>query len=716
MGDTAEMDVSSSTLVRRLFGRFSSGGYLPVILQTETTECGLACLAMVARYHGHDIDLRAMRLKYPNSLKGTNLAKIIRIAGDLQLSGRPLRVDMEGLPLLKTPCILHWEHNHFVVLKEATRQHAIIHDPARGEVRMSWNEVSRCFTGIALELIRVADFKPISQRRSIPLQSVTGQVRGIVPAFVQILALTIIGELFTMASPMLLQWTMDQVVVTSDRSMLLVMMVGFCLAIVIQCIVVALRSWLVTWAGVVVNVQWSTNLVSHLLRLPLGWFEKRHIGDIASRLGSVQAIQRTLSTQFVGTVIDGVMSLATIVLLAFYNAWMAVLVFSMAFLYACVRRIYYGPLKRASEEQIVCSAKQQSVLMEIIRGILPIKLANQQYSRRAMYGNATVDTFNRDARFQYLMIACATASQFIFGTGRVLVIGFSTYLVLNQSFSVGMMVAFIAYADQFALRISSLVDKASDVRMLSLHVERISDIALSEPEDVQDTGLGMTLSDASIEVRNVSFRYADNEPWIIRNCSFRIEDGQSVAITGPSGCGKTTLAKIILGLIDPSEGEVLFSGMPLKQIGIRNYRDMIGAVMQDDQLFAGSIADNIAFGDPDASMDRVIEAARLAAIHEDVCRMPMAYFSLVGDMGSALSGGQKQRVILARALYRKPSLLVLDEATSHLDVERERIVNAALAEVKATRIVIAHRPETIEASDCRIDLSSVQVPGISMGA
>ncbi|HET7162029.1 MAG TPA: ATP-binding cassette domain-containing protein, partial [Rhodanobacteraceae bacterium] len=215
------------------------------------------------------------------------------------------------------------------------------------------------------------------------------------------------------------------------------------------------------------------------------------------------------------------------------------------------------------------------------------------------------------------------------------------------------------------------------------------------PEQYIESAWDAPLPEAEVEVRNVSFRYADGESWILKNCSLAIPVGESVALTGPSGCGKTTLAKIILGLLEPEEGEVLYGGIDIRRLGLRRYRNQVGAVMQDDQLFAGSIADNIACFDSESNPLRIEAAARLAAIHDDIAATPMGYQSLVGDMGSALSGGQKQRILLARALYRNPSLLVLDEATSHLDIERERQVSAAINRMQITRIVIAHRPETI---------------------
>jgi ATP-binding cassette subfamily B protein RaxB len=281
--------------------------------------------------------------------------------------------------------------------------------------------------------------------------------------------------------------------------------------------------------------------------------------------------------------------------------------------------------------------------------------------------------------------------------GRVVLVWIAAVQALEGNLSAGMLIAFIAYADQFITRAAALIDKGVDLRMLKLHAERLADVALAAPEPIDELGWVGEPADASIELRNVSFRYAESEPWILKSCNLRVESGASIAIAGPSGSGKTTLAKIMLGLLDPDEGEVLFGGVPIRKLGLARYRAHVAAVMQDDQLFAGSIADNVCFFDPQPNWELIGAVASMAAIHTDIAAMPMGYQTLVGDMGSSLSGGQRQRVILARALYRRPKLVVLDEATSHLDTERERLVNIAIQQMKITRVVIAHRAETMSA-------------------
>lgn len=382
--------------------------------------------------------------------------------------------------------------------------------------------------------------------------------------------------------------------------------------------------------------------------------------------------------------------------------------------YGLIRWAFFNPLRRANEEQIVYGARQQSELLESIRGAMPIKLANKQDERLSRYANATVAAANRNIGIQRLSIAFTLGNQLMFGMGRVAMIWIAATLALKSEFTAGALIAFIAYADQFTSRAAGLIDKWVDFRMLKLHAERVADIALSAPEKRAEATWTGPIPEASIELCNVSFRYAENEPWILRHCNLKIKAGESVAITGPSGCGKSTLAKIVLGLLEPTEGTVKFGGIDIRRLGLDTYRQWVGAVMQDDQLFAGSIADNIGFFDPEVSMEWIVAAAQMAVIHEDIMAMPMGYQSLVGDMGSSLSGGQKQRVVLARALYRRPKLIVLDEATSHLDTEREQAVNATLGRLAISRFIIAHRPETIASAEKVIALKAGQTELTSM--
>lgn len=669
------------------------------IVASEAAECGLASLAMVADAHGLRLGLAELRRRFSLSLKGAKLNQLINIAQQLGFSSRPLRLEMEDLGKLRLPCILHWDLNHFVVLAKVGKSTATILDPAVGERRLPLSEVSEHFTGVALELSPTTDFRPQKPAPAVSIRQLTGPVRGLWQALGLILSLSLALQVFVVLAPFYMQWVVDQVLVSADRNLLTVLGLGFGLAALLQVGIGLLRGWSVIYLSSRLGMQWMGNVFAHLLRLPLDYFEKRHMGDITSRMSSVQSIQRTLTTSFIEAIIDGLMAVVTLGMMLLYSWKLALVTLLAVALYLGIRAIAYRPVRDGTERQLVAAARQQTHLLESLRGMQSLKVGGGEPLRRSTYENLMAETINQEVRLARMGLGFNGASQLVFGIERIAVIWIGALLALNNVFSVGMLIAFLAYKDQFAQRMAALIDKWVEFRMLRLHGERLSDIVLSEPEDAAPLPEAPAPDSPRIEVENLSFRYAEGEPWVIKDCSFTVEPGESVAIIGASGCGKTTLVKLMLGLLRPTEGAIRIGGLDLQRTGPRNLRAIVGAVMQDDQLFGGSIADNIAGFDPHMNQPRIEAAARLAAVHEEITAMPMGYHSLIGDMGSSLSGGQKQRVILARALYRKPRLLFLDEATSHLDVMRERLVNEAVQRLKLTKVIVAHRPETINSAD-----------------
>jgi ATP-binding cassette, subfamily B, bacterial CvaB/MchF/RaxB len=688
--------------------RFGLRARLPMFLQTEAAECGLASLGMVACFHGHRVDLAALRRRFTVSLKGATLAFLMQAAGKLHLAPRPLRLELEELPQLRAPCILHWDMNHFVVLKSADGRGAVVHDPAFGVRRLTLAEVSKHFTGIALELTPTSEFRPADERRSIRLRDLMGPVTGLKRSLAQVFMLALALQAVAVVSPFYMQWAVDGAVVSADRDLLTVLGLGFLLLAVVQVAISALRSWVVLYLGTTLNLQWLANVFSHLLKLPVSYFERRHLGDVVSRFGAVTTIQRTLTSSFVEALIDGVMAVATLAMMLVYSVALTAVAITAVGLYGMLRWTFYDPLRRATEEHIVHSAKQQSHFLETVRGVQSIKLFGRQEERRSRWLNLVVDAVNQDLASQKLTLGFRFANGLVFGIERVAIVWLGALLVLDSAFSVGMLFAFVAYKEQFSARVAGLIDKLIDLRMLNLQGERLADIVLAPPEE-ESPPAPMDAIDASLEVRAVSFRYSDPEPLVLVNCSFAVAPGESVAIVGASGGGKTTLVKLMLGLLQPTDGKVLAGGVDIQKLGIDRYRKLVGTVMQDDQLFAGSIADNISFFDPAPDRAAIEHFARVAAVHDDIAAMPMAYNTLIGDMGAALSGGQRQRILLARALYKRPRILFLDEATSALDVQKERAVNDAIRSLNLTRIIIAHRPETIASADRVIVLQGGKV-------
>ncbi|MEO8122439.1 MAG: peptidase domain-containing ABC transporter [Burkholderiales bacterium] len=672
---------------------------LPVILQTEAAECGLACLAMVAAHHGLRTDLPTLRRRFTLSLKGATLADLVRMAAALQLNARPLRAELDHLPQLALPCVLHWDLNHFVVLASVRRGVAEIHDPAHGVRRMKLAEVSRHFTGVALELSPAADFVARNERQRITLRQLLGRVTGLKRSLFQIFALALALEFFVLLTPFFIQWVVDGVLLSADRDLLITLGVGFGLLVLMQVAAGALRSWAVLYLSATLNVQWLGNVFAHLMRLPLAWFEKRHTGDVMSRFGAIQLIQQTLTTHFIEAVLDGLLVIVTLAMMLFYSVTLTAIVLGAVAIYALLKWAFFKPLRNATEEAIVHDAQRATHFLESLRGVQAIKLFNRQQDRQARFMNVVVDAMNATLATRKIDLLLTMSNKLVFGLERVAVIWVGALLVMQQSFTVGMLFAFIAFKEQFATRISGLIDKGVELSMLKLQGERLSDIVLTAPEDDAPKAAEGRELEARLELRDVSFRYADGEPAVLSGLSLVVESGESVAIVGPSGCGKTTLLKLMLGMHALDAGEIAVGGVNLERIGLARWRDMIGTVMQDEPLFAGSIADNICFFDVEPDPAWIEECARLASVNEEIEALPMGYHTLIGSMGATLSGGQKQRILLARALYKRPRFLFLDEATSSLDVDRERLVNQAVAQLKLTRVIVAHRPETIASAD-----------------
>ncbi len=677
---------------------------VPLILQSEAPECGIACVAMVASYHGHRTDLSAMRMRLAPSMKGVTLQHIATIAQSMKMSPRGVQAPLELLSQLRLPAILHWDMNHFVVLTKVSGRNITVHDPARGRRVMPLSAASRHYTGVAMELAPAEGFARQDERERITAWQLLSAARGMGGTITQVLLLSLALEVFAVASPFFVQLVIDRVVVGRDRDLLTILGLGFALLVLMQVSTTGVRAWLGVYLSTHMNLRLMDTLFGQLLRLPLAWFEKRHIGDIFSRFKSVDAIQRTLTLTFVETLIDGAMVLLTLAVMFWYSRLLTTIVVGAALAYGLVRWIFYGPQRRALDEQIAHEAKSNTHFIETLRGMLAIKMNVRETQRRSAYQNLVVEHTNAGVKVQNLAIVHRAANGLIFGLENVAVIWLTAILVIEGQFSVGMLFGFLAFKMLFLTRINNLVDKAIEFRMLDLHAERIADIALAEPESVQSAGFTPSAAPLTIEGKGLGFAYGI-EGFTFRKIDFSVKPGETVAIVGPSGAGKTTLVKVLVGLLDRSEGSLNYSGRDVRDWDRATYRSRIGVVLQDDQLFVGTIEDNISFFDPQHDPAQARECAQLAGIAQDIEAMPMQYNTIVGSLGVALSSGQKQRVLLARALYRKPQVLFLDEAFDQLDLAREREITERLKAMGMSLVIVSHRPDTVRTVDHVVRLS-----------
>jgi len=676
---------------------FTGRARLPLIRQNEATECGNACLAMVAGFYGFETDIATLRRRFPVSAQGMTVRMLVDTAGRLGFATRALKAETEDLDKVRLPAILHWDFNHFVVLKSLTSKKVVVHDPATGAREMDYEEFGQHFTGVLLELTPTGEFEPADEREKLKFSSLWSRITGLRSSIVQILLLSIVMQAYTLAAPQYLQVVIDTVLPSQDLNLLVTLAIGFGLFVLVSVGATILRGLVILYAGSSMAYQVAINLFSHLSRLPLPFFERRHIGDIVSRFTSVGPIKDFLTQGVAAGIIDGLLVILTLVIMFLYSVQLALVSLAGFLFYLGLRLAMFRAFRRASEEKIITEATEQSNFMETVRGILTVKAFAREEQRLQRWQNLLADSVNQEVRVQRLTIVFDAAARLIRGVEHVILIYLAASMVLAGGFSVGMIFAFTAYRRQFVENSQNLVELVIEFRMLDLHLERISDIAMAEPEE--RGGERITVERGEIEAKNLSFSFGRELPPVFEGVSLRIEAGESVALVGPSGCGKTTLLKMAMGLIVPDRGEVFVDGASLRKADPAFYRRQVAAVMQDDHLFAGSLAENISFFDLDVDMDRVRDCARLASIDDEIREMAMGYETLVGDMGAALSGGQLQRVLLARALYRQPKILFVDEGTSHLDVETEKAVNQAIGSLGITRLIVAHRPDTIHMAD-----------------
>ena len=685
---------------------FSLRKKTPVILQSESSECGIACLSMISSYHGLEIDLFNFRQRFGSSSQGVNLLELSKIAEQAGLKNRSLSLDLDEIKQLKLPCILHWGMNHYVVLTRIKRSTFVVHDPALGKRMIGLQEMSNHFTGIAMELWPGSNFQQEKVKSRLRLIDLMKNINGLKPALLKIFALSVVIEAINLLMPIGTQLVTDHVIIAHDHSLLSVICIGLVVFTLFRTLVSMIRAWTSLTLNTLTGIQWKTTLFDHLSSLPLSFFEKRHLGDIQSRFSSLDVIRSTFTNSIVTGIIDIIMTVGLLVMMFLYGGWLVWVVLGFTLCYALMRFGTYHFYRRITEEQVIKSARSSSHFMESLYGISTIKALNLKERRSKHWLNINIEACNAGIKQTRFDMMFGGFNAFINSVDQVAILWIGAIMVIDNDMTLGMFMAFNAYRGQFAQRASSLIDLIMQLRMLSLHNERLSEIVFSEPEaEMPQRRVFEPNKGVVLEVKDLTYQYDPFSRPIFNDLNLTIQPGESVAIIGPSGVGKTTLLKVMCGLLLPSSGAVLADELDISKIGLNNYRMSTACVLQEDRLFSGSIADNICSFEDNPDQDRIIICAQYCNIHEEIMRMPMAYESIVGELGLGISGGQKQRILIARALYRQPSILFMDEATSHLDLANESFINKSISNLKITRVIVAHKPSTIASADRVIDLS-----------
>ncbi|ELB3386851.1 peptidase domain-containing ABC transporter, partial [Escherichia coli] len=599
---------------------------VPVIHQTETAECGLACLAMICGHFGKNIDLIYLRRKFNLSARGATLAGINGIAEQLGMATRALSLELDELRVLKTPCILHWDFSHFVVLVSVKRNRYVLHDPARGIRYISREEMSRYFTGVALEVWPGSEFQSETLQTRISLRSLINSIYGIKRTLAKIFCLSVVIEAINLLMPVGTQLVMDHAIPAGDRGLLTLISAALMFFILLKAATSTLRAWSSLVMSTLINVQWQSGLFDHLLRLPLAFFERRKLGDIQSRFDSLDTLRATFTTSVIGFIMDSIMVVGVCVMMLLYGGYLTWIVLCFTTIYIFIRLVTYGNYRQISEECLVREARAASYFMETLYGIATVKIQGMVGIRGAHWLNMKIDAINSGIKLTRMDLLFGGINTFVTACDQIVILWLGAGLVIDNQMTIGMFVAFSSFRGQFSERVASLTSFLLQLRIMSLHNERIADIALHEKEEKKpEIEIVADMGPISLETNGLSYRYDSQSAPIFSALSLSVAPGESVAITGASGAGKTTLMKVLCGLFEPDSGRVLINGIDIRQIGINNYHRMIACVMQDDRLFSGSIRENICGFAEEMDEEWMVECARASHIHDVIMNMPMGY-------------------------------------------------------------------------------------------
>ncbi len=694
---------------RKLIPRLSRR--VPEVRQMTEVECGLACLTMILNYYGSRVSLPELRKRTGIGRDGLSALGIAEVARREGMRVRAISLPRNDFRFVKLPAIVHWEFNHFLVLERWARGHAGVVDPATGRRRLAHDEFDDSFTGVLLVLEPGPAFHPRAAGSSGSfLTYILQYVRRAPGTFAQILGVSLLLLVMGLALPVVTKVVVDEILPYSLWNLMPALAIGMGALWLSQTVATLLREWLIVRLRARIDLHQMLGFVEHLFALPYSYFEQRSTGDLLARVGSNEALREILSNQLISTVMDSSLVVFYLIILlsqslAFGLLTLGVGLLQVSFLLATNRRI-----GRLARRELAAFGKSQGRLGESLVGIVTLKASGAEQRALDRWSNVFFDHLNITLRYNYVSGSTSAFLTTVPVLGQLALLWVGATQVLNGSISLGTMVAFMALAGVFFAPLSSLVNSGQQFQLVGANLDRIRDVLEEEPEQEEAAGRGPAprLS-GEIRVRGVSFRYTGAGADALRAVDLTVHPGQRVAIVGASGSGKSTLGKLLLALYLPTEGEICYDGHSLETLPWREVRRQLGVVLQESVLFSGSIHSNIALSNPALGPERVIEAAKLAAIHEDIVAMPMGYDTLVSEGASALSGGQRQRLAIARAIAHRPTILVLDEATSHLDVETEQRVARNLRDLACTQVIMAHRLSTIRDADMIVVLDRGEI-------
>lgn len=673
---------------------------VPVVRQMSAVECGAACLAMILGYHGRRTNVSECRDQLGIGRDGATALGIAQAARAFGLRVKAYSLNPSDFQFVALPAVVHWDFKHFLVVERWSPREVEVVDPAIGRRRLTHEEFDAGFTGVVLTFEPGVQFEPRRARmRPVWSKYIFGHASQNYGLMTQIIAASLLLQLLGLALPLFTKVLVDRILPFYVTNLLTMLGIGMVLIVLAQTVTSYLRARLLIYLQARLDLQMMVGFFEHLLTLPFRFFQQRSSGDLLMRLGSNAMIREMLTSQTISVVLDSSLALVYLTIIFSQSPYFGALVSLIGGLQILLLILTTRQVQDLMQRDLVAQAESQSYVVEALMRIETLKASGAEDRALDHWSNLFFKQLNLSLRRNHLSAMVETGMMSLRWLSSIVLLWYGADRVLAGSMSLGTMLALNALAAAFLMPLSSLVSNLQRLQLVGSHVKRIADVLEAKPEqDIQTVRDAPPLS-GKVELKNVSFRYSNDSPYVLRNLSVTIEAGRKVAVVGRTGSGKSTLAKLLIALYPPTSGEIYYDGLPLSSLRYRTLRSQFGVVLQEPLLFSGPIRQNIEFNDPTFSLEQVVEAAQLAAIHEEIVKMPMGYETLVAEGSSGLSGGQCQRLALARALIRRPAILLLDEATSHLDVITEQLVDKNLSALPCTRIVIAHRLSTIRNAD-----------------
>jgi ATP-binding cassette, subfamily B, bacterial len=695
---TDSRSIAAAFPALRKLGFLRARRAVPFVQQLEWTDCGAASLCMVMAYHGREVKLAEVREAMGIGRDGVSAKSILDTAEKYGLAGRGIKVDLSQVKLIKPGTILHWEFNHFVVFDRMVKDGVRIVDPATGPRDVPLTQFAKAFTGVAIELTPTPRFTKQKAEKG-RLKRYVQELLSEKGLFSRVIVLSLALRLVALALPLMTGMIIDRVVPRSDYNLLYVCLAAIGGMVAFNLISEIVRAHLLLHLRIALDTRMTLGFLDHMVSLPFQFFQRRSTGDLMMRVDSNGTVREIVTSKSMSAVIDGLFVLLYAAVIFYVNPTLGLITIAMAaveaLVFLCARPTFTRLLAADLDKQ----AKSNSYMVQMLGGIETLKCAGAERLGLEKWSNLYTDELNikmRRARAQAYVDGLRGA---VAALGPMLILTIGASSVMTGKMSLGMMLAMNSLATSLFGPLSQLVASALELQLVKGHMDRIDDVLQTPVEQERDSVVLPPRLRGHVTVKNLSFKYGEQAPLVVRDVSLDIPPGTAVALVGPSGSGKSTLLNLLAGLYKPVGGEIAYDGKSLRDMDVRAVRQQIGVVPQHPFIFGGTMRENIALAAPGATLDRIAHAAKLACLHDDVAEMPMTYDTVISDGGGSLSGGQRQRVAIARAIVRNPTLMLLDEATSALDNATEAKVIENLEKLRCTRITVAHRLSTIRNAD-----------------